>query len=94
MTQTSLAFEIADPGVDRIVDMVRALMSDGRWWATFELQEEIWRTRGVRASESGISARVRDLRKAAYGAHIVAIRRRSGTKSYEYRLEQKHVQEQ
>ena len=85
MTQTELHFEIAE--AERSVDMVLALMSDGNWWTPWQLQEEIWRTRGVRISESGASARLRDLRKAEYGAHKVDVRRRNGSKSFEYRLE-------
>lgn len=86
-TQTSIAFELAEPTVHNLVDMVRALMADRNWWSPWELQEQIWRTRGIRSSESGISARIRDLRKDQFGGHTVAIRRRSGTKAYEYRLE-------
>lgn len=86
-TQTSLCFEIAEPTVHSLVDMVRTLMEDRNWWAPWELQEQIWRSRGIRSSESGISARIRDLRKEPFGGHTVSIRRRNGTKAYEYRLE-------
>lgn len=89
MEQTSILFEIADASVHSQVDMVRTLLSQNRWLAPFELQEEIWRTRGLRVSESGISARIRDCRKAEYGAHHVAIRRRSGTRFYEYQIEER-----
>lgn len=85
--QASLNFELAEPDVKSLVDMVLVLLSDGQWKAPFELCEEIWRTRGVRVSDSSLTARLRDARKAQYGAHTVAIRKRHGTKYYEYRLE-------
>jgi len=91
-TQTEIAFEIAEPSITSLVDMVRTLLSHNRWLAPFELQEEIWRTRGIRVSESGVSARIRDCRKAEYGAHIVLIRKRSGTRFYEYKLGDKHAE--
>ncbi len=86
-TQTEIAFEIAEPAIHSLVDMVKTLLSQGRWLAPFELQEEIWRTRGIRVSESSCSARIRDCRKKQYGGHTVLIRKRSGTKFYEYKLE-------
>ena len=84
--QTSIDFEIAEESVTSQVEMVRLLLSRGGWLSPFEVQEEIWRTRGIRVSESGISARIRDCRKEEYGSHNVLIRRRAGTKFYEYRI--------
>ena len=87
MEQTGFVFELAEPTVHSLVDMVRTLMQDRAWWTPWELQERIWTTRGIRASESGLTARIRDLRKEQFGGHTIAIRRRSGSKAYEYRLE-------
>lgn len=87
--QTRMDFELAESSVDSQVDMVRTLLSRGHWMTPWELQEEIWRTRGIRASESGLSARIRDCRKLQYGSHNVVIRRRSGSRAYEYRIEGK-----
>lgn len=85
--QASLNFDLAEPDVKSLVDMVRTLLTNGEWWAPWEICEEIWKTRGVRVSDSSCTARLRDIRKAQYGAHTVAIRKRHGTKYYEYRLE-------
>jgi hypothetical protein len=61
---------------------VRALMSDGRWRALAEIAAE------VGGSEAGVSARLRDLRKARFGGHAVDRRRRgeAGRGLFEYRL--------
>lgn len=85
MEQTSILFELADASVKSQVDMVRTLLTT--WRAPWEIQEEIWRSCGVRVSESGISARIRDCRKPQYGGHVVLIRKRAGTKFYEYKLD-------
>ena len=42
-------------------EQVLALMSPGDWWTIPELQSA-----GVKGSETGISARIRDFRKAKY----------------------------
>lgn len=52
-------------------EKVRALMADGRWWTLRDLAER------VGASEAGVSARVRDLRKARFGGYEVE-RKREG----------------
>jgi hypothetical protein len=85
--QSSLTFEIAEPEIKSLVDMVKVLMSGHDWICPYELCEEIWRTRGIRVSDSTITARIRDLRKCEYGSHTISIRRRSGTRAYEYKLE-------
>lgn len=96
-TQAQLNFELAEPSVKTLVDMVKTLLADGRWWTPWELCDEIWRTRSIRISDSSCTARLRDLRKPQYGGrdprnpqnggHAVTIRKRAGTKAYEYRLE-------
>lgn len=59
------------------------VMEDGRWRTIWELQEDIgW------GSETGVSAKLRDLRKPQFGGHEVD-RRRSGDPKrgvWEYRL--------
>lgn len=86
-TQGELNFDIAEPDVKNLVDMVLTLMKNGKYWAPWELCEEIWRTRGIKVSDSSITARIRDARKEAYGSHNIEIRRRSGTRFFEYRME-------
>jgi len=77
--QTELRFEIADSTVTNQVEMVLALLSDGNWWSPYEMCEAIWRTRGIRVSDAGITARTRDARKQQYGGHTISIRKRSGS---------------
>ena len=62
---------------------VFALMSDGRWRSLREISQ------AVHGSEAGVSARLRDLRKARFGAHTVNRRARGEREAglYEYRLE-------
>ena len=85
--QAKLNFELAEPDVKSLVDMVRTLLKDGRWWCPWELCDEIRRTRSIRVSDSTVTARLRDLRKPEYGAHKVEIRKRHGSKAFEYRME-------
>ena len=85
--QATLNFDLAEPDVTSLVDMVRVLLSSGQWMAPWEICDEIWRTRQVRVSDSSITARLRDLRKPEYGGHSIGIRKRHGTKYYEYRIE-------
>ena len=85
--QTEINWDIADASVSSHVDMVRTLLETGRWWTPFELCEEIWRTRGVRVSDSTVCARLRELRKSPYGSHTVSLRKRRGSRAFEYHLE-------
>lgn len=59
---------------------VRDIMQDGGWHTLKELAEK------VGGSEAGVSARIRDLRKAAFGAHKVTSRRVAGG-LWHYRME-------
>lgn len=55
---------------------------DRFWWTTSQMREA-----GVPGSETGISARIRDFRKARFGSHTVERRRRKdGRGTWEYRL--------
>ena len=58
----------------------------GRWLAAWEIQRWIKALTGRRYSESGITARIRDLRKAQYGGHRIDERKRERCQSHEYRL--------
>lgn len=75
-----------DPKLDRERLMgqlahVLALMSDGKWRTLKEIA-------GEKYSEAGVSARLRDLRKTAFGAYTVDRRRRGEGRSglFEYRV--------
>lgn len=65
---------------DRHVERCRLAMADGSWWTLAELAEEIG------CSEAAASARVRDLRKNAYGSHEVLCRHTGPGGLHRYRL--------
>ena len=58
----------------------------GRWVTSYEIQALVKENWSMLCSESAITARIRDLRKARYGGHRIDCRRRSGSTSYEYRM--------
>jgi DNA-binding Lrp family transcriptional regulator len=47
------------------MERVRSLMEDGQWWTLGDIAEKIG------APTHSVSARIRDLRKERFGAHIV-----------------------
>jgi hypothetical protein len=62
------------------LDRVRSAMGNGGWWTLAQLASV------VGGSEAGVSARIRDLRKAKFGGWQVDRRRVSGAGLWEYRL--------
>ncbi len=62
------------------LDRVRALMQDGRWRTLSDIRQLIG------GSEAGISARIRDLRKAKFGGHTVDKERVGPDGLWRYRL--------
>lgn len=54
------------------LERVRERMADGRWWTIAEL------TAAVGGSEAGVSARIRDLKKARFGAFNIERERVEG----------------
>lgn len=64
------------------------LISDGKWRTLVEIKQEMWFRYGIAASEAGVSARTRDLRKERYGGHTVNRRRRGAAERglHEYQL--------
>lgn len=65
---------------DRHVEKCRLAMLLGDWWTLSELAEEIG------CSEAAASARVRDLRKAAFGAHRILCRHTGPGGLHKYRI--------
>lgn len=56
------------------------------WWTLNGLQKYL-QSNGVGASETGVSARVRDLRKTAFGGHTIVRRQTAWAQNvYEYRM--------
>lgn len=71
------------PRLSRQLDRVKALMLDGQWRTLRHIVDSI---EGP-ASEAGVSARLRDLRKRRFGACLVERRRLPGSPGlHEYRL--------
>lgn len=63
------------------------IMESGEWYTLAELVDRIELGWGVRASEAGVSARIRDLRKPEHGGYTVERQIRPGSGSVrEYRL--------
>ena len=63
--QAELNFDLAQPDVKRLVDMVRTIMKDGNWYMPWELCEQIKMNLNIRVSDSSITARIRELRRKA-----------------------------
>lgn len=66
------------------LEAVRHVMSDGRWRTYADIHREL-SLLGIRATETSISARMRDLRKPKFGAYEVqsqCIDRDSGLWAY------------
>lgn len=82
MMQLTLEAALDMERIGRLLDRVRNLMLDGRWRTIPEICDE------VGGSETGVSARLRDLRKPAHGAFRVEYRRRgeAGRGLFEYRV--------
>jgi hypothetical protein len=81
-----------DPRIDapRIatqLELVRDLMLDGEWRTFAEISTWLHGKHAVLASEAGISARLRDLRKPQHGAWQVERRRVGADRGlWEYRV--------
>lgn len=56
---------------------VALVMKDGKWRTLEQIAEAVKDT-GFEISEAGISARLRDFRKAKFGSHVVERERVSG----------------
>jgi|SRR5215469_10796086 len=92
MTQHEFNFRVGGDTYDPLLDKDRlgtelravySLMIDSEWRTLKEIQAQI----GL-GSEAGISARLRDLRKARFGRHTVNRRRRGDGKDglFEYQF--------
>ncbi len=64
---------------------VYELMRDGRWRTHWQIKDALWQRWQIQASETSVSARLRDLRKIRFGSHLVERERIDGG-LYAYRL--------
>jgi hypothetical protein len=65
---------------NRTVARVRRILADGQWHNARQI------ARRMRMSTAGITARIRDLRKAAHGCSRIEVRRPSKPGVYDYRM--------
>lgn len=65
--------------------LVALCLRDHDWWTFERLQLALLARYGVSTSQTGISARIRDLRKPRWGSHTIE-RRNMGAGLWEYRL--------
>lgn len=80
------AQESGSPTIGTLNAMVLAIVSDGEWLMPWEICERILAAHHLRISDSTVTARLRDLRKTRFGNHTIELRRRVGSRAYEYRL--------
>lgn len=73
------------PRIATLLEVVRSVMESGEWFTLAQLQSAC-DERGVHGSEAGLSARIRDLRKARNGSRVVERRRENDRGLYAYRL--------
>lgn len=78
--QTTLNFDTEKKSIRQ---MVLDILSDGEWYASFEIQNELKR-RGQYAGEQTITSKTRDLRKSRYGSHNIECKWHG--KVFKYRL--------
>ena len=69
MTQLELTFAPTN-----CLEAVRAIMADGLWRSSYDVLREL-AAQGILASESAVTARLRDLRKPQYGGLKVECRK-------------------
>jgi hypothetical protein len=62
------------------------ILADGQWIMPWEICEKLRYSWQLRASDSSVTARLRDLRKVEFGGHTIELRKRAGSRAYEYRL--------
>ena len=75
------------PNIVTLNGMIYQILRGSRdWWMPHELINAIRNRYDVLISDSSCTARLRDLRKARYGAHNIEKRMREGSRAYEYRL--------
>lgn len=68
------------------LDRVLAVMSDHEWHTIPEIVKKISFPPYEQASEAGVSARLRDLRKTRFGSRKIERRRVGNSGTFQYRL--------
>lgn len=86
MMQLELQLLSPIPKALNLNGLIRGILMAGDWWTPFELRKNLLECHGEMHSDSTITARLRDLRKPAYGGYVIEKRLRIGSRAYEYRL--------
>ena len=68
------------------LDAVRDAMLNGQWWSYKQLREHLQRHHQIKATDTSLSARIRDLRKIRFGGYSVQSRRKTH-REWEYRID-------
>lgn len=76
------------PSASTLTGMVLQILTDdpNRYWTPWEICDRILFIHKVKVSDSSLTARIRELRRVEYGAHIIEKRPREGSRAYEYRI--------
>ena len=86
MTQLELQLDQPRPAPLTLVGMVYEILRGGEWLTPYEIVRALQRKHNEWHSDSGVTARIRDLRKPRFGGFIIDKRLREGSRSFEYRL--------
>jgi hypothetical protein len=84
--QAELCFDAPEPSAKTLCGIVLAYLRDGKWVMPWELCAAILHDHKIMVSDSSLTARIRQLRNADYGGHIIEKRIREGSRGYEYRM--------
>lgn len=85
MMQLTLELENTRPQAQSLNDRIFAVLRAGVWWTPFEICTHLL-MQGLMISDATCTARLRDLRKAQYGSHVIEKRQRVGSRAFEYRM--------
>jgi hypothetical protein len=88
MSTSSYIRSVDGPRLKGQHDRVMAVMKDGQWRTYWEIGAEIQKRFAHHDSQTGIAARMRELRRPKFGSNTVECRAREGANRgvFEYRL--------
>lgn len=74
------------PNAGTLNAIVRGILFRGGWVTPYEICDKVLQFHNLRISDASATARIRDLRKAKFGAYKIEKRRREGSRAYEYAI--------
>lgn len=66
-------------------EAVRNNMREGGWWTIEQMRQQL-ASEGIGSTETSVSARIRDLRKPAYGGYTIKRRQLTPRSLWEYAM--------